>query len=300
MNHSTSNSDERPRLGIIGELATRYQTLAFFALTLVVTWALWVPAAVGLVGESPVVLNGLFFLGAFGPPIAAVAVTWLTGRRVWPFIAEALRPHVSSRWYLLALVLPVAYFTVPNTLVYAALGRTLDATLLPGRSVAFLVGVAVVALIGGGQEELGWRGFALPRLQSDYGPVRASLAVGVGWACWHLPLFLTSWRRSNLPFVAYLPMVVGMAFFFTWLYNASGSVLVVMVLHGAQNAANGLLPIPGSEVLAAPFPLPVVVGQVVGVWIPVALLVWVVGPSLGFDGETAGAPAVSNGEPNTA
>ncbi len=105
---------------------------------------------------------------------------------------------------------------------------------------------------------------------------------------------MTTWRATNVPFVAYLPMVVGMAFFFTWLYNVSGSVLVVMVLHGAQNAANGLLPLPGSEALTAPFPLPVIVAQVIGVWIPVAVLLWVVGPSLGYDGpdpdgETTGA-----------
>jgi len=300
MTHSTSNPDERPRLGIVGELAAQYQTVAFFALTFAVTWALWIPAAVGLVGESPVVSNGLFFLGAFGPPVAAVAVTWLTGRRVWPFLVEALRPRVSPRWYLLAVVLPIGYFAVPNAVVYAALGRPLDPALLPGRVVAFLVGVAVVALVGGGQEELGWRGFALPRLQSDYGPVGATLVVGVVWACWHLPLSLTGWRSANVPFPAYLLMVVGMAFFFTWLYNVSGSVLVAIVLHGAQNAANGLLPVRGSEALTAPFPLPVLVAQVVGVWVPVAVLLWVVGPSLGFDGETGDAPAVSSGDPNTA
>jgi membrane protease YdiL (CAAX protease family) len=294
MDQSTPHSDRTPRLGALGELATRHPTGAFFALAFAASWALWVPAATGLVADSPALVNGLFLLGAFGPPVAALAVVWLAGRRVWAYLGEALAPRVSPRWYLLAIVLPVAYFAVPNGTVYAALGRSFDPSMLPGRIVAFFVGVAVVTLVGGGQEELGWRGFALPRLQADYGPVTATVAVGVAWACWHLPLFMTTWRATNVPFVAYLPMVVGMAFFFTWLYNVSGSVLVVMVLHGAQNAANGLLPLPGSEALTAPFPLPVIVAQVIGVWIPVGVLLWVVGPSLGYDGpdsdgETTGA-----------
>jgi membrane protease YdiL (CAAX protease family) len=300
MTHSTSNPDDRPRLGPVGELATRHQTVAFFALTLALTWTLWVPAALGLVGDSPVVGGGLFFLGAFGPPVAAVTVTWLTGRRVWPYLVEALCPRVSPRWYLLALILPVAYFAVPNAVVYAALGRPFDPSLLPVRVGAFLVGVVAVTLVGGGQEELGWRGFALPRLQSDYGPVPATVAVGVAWAPWHLPLSLTGWRSASVPFPAYLLMVVGMAFFFTWLYNVSGSVLVVMVLHGAQNAANGLLPVSASEALTAPFPLPVVVGQVLGVWVPVALLLWVVGPSLGFDGTSEDTRTPPDDGPHTA
>jgi len=296
MDYSTSCSDRTPRLGVLGELATRHSTVAFFALAFAASWALWVPAATGLVADSPAVMNGMFFLGAFGPPVAAVILPWLAGRPVRAFLVKALAPRVSPRWYLLAIVLPVAYFAVPNAAVYAALGRSFDPSMLPGRTVAFFVGVVVVTLVGGGQEELGWRGFALPRLQADYGPVPATVAVGVAWACWHLPLFMTTWRDTNVPFVAYLPMVVGMAFFFTWLYNVSGSVLVVMVLHGAQNAANGLLPLPGSEALTAPFPLSVIVAQVVGVWIPVAVLLWVVGPSLGYDNpESDGETAATDG-----
>ncbi len=137
MDHSTSRSDRTPRLGVLGELATRHSTVAFFALAFAASWALWVPAATGLVADSPALVNGLFLLGAFGPPVAALAVTWLAGRRVRTFLVEALAPRVSPRWYLLAIALPVAYFAVPNATVYAALGRSFDPSMLPGRIVRF-------------------------------------------------------------------------------------------------------------------------------------------------------------------
>ncbi|MFB6074492.1 MAG: lysostaphin resistance A-like protein [Haloarculaceae archaeon] len=272
-----------PRLGVLGRIANEHQVPAFAALTLAWSWAAWLPLSLGVI-DAGGTTNPLVFVGGFGPPVAAVVVTWLTGRRVRSFLREALHWRVAPRWYLAALALPVAYLTIPNGAVYAFLGRSFEVSALLRRLPQLPLALVALALVGGGQEELGWRGFALDRLQSRYGPVPATLGLGVLWACWHLPLFLTPWHHSNVPFPAYLLIVVGTAFVFTWLYNVTGSVLVTMLLHGTNNVASGMVPIPASEALSAPFPLSAVVGQVIGVWIPVAVLLLLVGSSLGYSG----------------
>ncbi|WP_420028571.1 CPBP family intramembrane glutamic endopeptidase [Halorussus lipolyticus] len=81
-------------------------------------------------------------------------------------------------------------------------GASVNPELLPERVSLVFVSFVTIALIGGGNEEPGWRGFALPKLQERYAPVPATLILGVVWAFCHLPLLATvrqrstGWRRS--------------------------------------------------------------------------------------------------------
>ena len=86
--------------------------------------------------------------------------------------------------------------------------------------------VANRAELGGGQEEPGWRGFALDRLVARHSPIRATLLLGVVWGLWHLPL-------CGLGFVGPLMFVS----FSTRRYNRSGSVLLCVLLHASFTPA---------------------------------------------------------------
>lgn len=82
-------------------------------------------------------------------------------------------------------------------------------------------------------EELGLRGFALPRLQQRMSPFAASLVLGVLWGLWHLPLLL---GRDPVSVVAFLLLGIALTFVFTWLFNGSGgSLLPPLLLHATQN-----------------------------------------------------------------
>jgi membrane protease YdiL (CAAX protease family) len=84
----------------------------------------------------------------------------------------------------------------------------------------------LVVTIGGGFEEPGWRGFALPRLQLRHSPIRATLILGLVWGIWHIPLY-------GLGFVGPICFV----FFYTWLYNRTGSILLCILLHASFTPA---------------------------------------------------------------
>jgi membrane protease YdiL (CAAX protease family) len=107
--------------------------------------------------------------------------------------------------------------------------------------------LTTIRLIGGGNEEPGWRGFALPELQQTLPPFVATLGLGVLWALWHIPLigvngggfgaFLLSgpeWIVIGLTLIS----ITTHAFWYAWLYNRTGSVLLCVILHGSYNAAN--------------------------------------------------------------
>ena len=103
----------------------------------------------------------------------------------------------------------------------------------------------VAIFFGGGPlgEEIGWRGFALPRMQSCFGPLKATLLLGVLWTFWHFPEFFSSAQLGGpsaglTPFYIHLPiflvMVTAIAIIMTWVFNhTGGSVFIAVLLHAS-------------------------------------------------------------------
>src|SRR5437879_12254569 len=93
-------------------------------------------------------------------------------------------------------------------------------------------------------EEIGWRGYALPRLAARFGLARASLLLGLIWACWHLPQFFIpeadTYRQS---FLVYVLQVTALSVAMAWLYaRTNGSLLLVMLLRSAVTNAKDIVP----------------------------------------------------------
>jgi membrane protease YdiL (CAAX protease family) len=86
-------------------------------------------------------------------------------------------------------------------------------------------------------EELGLRGFALPRLQKTNSPFRASLIIGLLWGAWHLPVLI---GRDVVSVVAFGLLSFGLSFLFTYMFNGSGGSLIpVLLFHATQNWEEG-------------------------------------------------------------
>ena len=204
-----------------------HQVASFFILTFVLSWSMWLISY--LSGDS--VLRFVFFgLGGFGPMISAATITKYTGGPIREWAARIVHWRVPARWYLYAFGLPVLIWTFIN-LELALLGQEIDVSLLPGRLLTALGTFFLVLTVGGGFEEPGWRGFALGRLQQRLSPVRATLLLGFIWGLWHLPLY-----GPLAPL-----LITALAFFYTYLYNKTGSVLLVILLHATITPANDTL-----------------------------------------------------------
>ena len=164
-------------------------------------------------------------LGAFGPAVAAWIVLRTTGGSVRAWARQILHWRVKPRWYLYALGLPVLLLVAVNGAL-ALVGKDIDVSLLGQRAPSYLATFAFVALLGGGQEEPGWRGFALPRLQQRLTPLRATLLLAVLWGLWHLPIY-------GVGFVG--PMLF--AVFYTYVVQPDRQLGLCMLLHGSFTAA---------------------------------------------------------------
>jgi uncharacterized protein len=229
--------------------------LRFFSLTYAVTWTCFV-ASLALSGSAPsfvstlsVLRTPLLILGTFAPSLVAFALTaraeGTAGMKV--LLRRTYQWPSTIRWYLFA----VGYLAAIKLAVVVIHRLLADAWPRFGTDPWYLIAAAVVIStpVQAG-EEIGWRGYALPRLAARMGLPRASLVLGLIWACWHLPLFFVPGLNQygqSFPLFALGGIALSVAI--AWLYaHTEGSVGMAMLMHSAVNQTTGIVPtnVPGA------------------------------------------------------
>ncbi len=200
----------------------------FYALAFAISWAGWLPALLrqwSVPGFSSILWLGLTAIGALGPAIAA----WIVDRKT----SRAFCRGTSWRWLLAAALAPAFLLLATDRLSSATLGLHAQGA-VRGWPILWVATMAVGANVW---EEVGWRAYALRRLQEVMQPWAAALVVGIFWAGWHLPLFLSGWSgMTHIPLGWWVFRIVGTSVIMAWLYNRTrGSLWGVTVFHIGSN-----------------------------------------------------------------
>lgn len=237
----------------------RHPLTAYVLIAFAFSWIIEAPVALAAQGIIPVELPApavaiAVIVATFGPTVGAFAVTAaIEGRRG---VLRMLRRYVQWRagigWYLFVLVGIPAIIILATLVVPGAVAsyQPILGSLLAAYPMAFLLTVFLGGPLG---EEPGWRGFALPRLQDRFGPLRGSLLLGVVWAAWHLPLFWSGvWTPPTVAnVVMFTVMIVALTVIMTWVYNhTDGSLLIMILMHASFNTF-------ANRVAAPLFPAPI-------------------------------------------
>jgi len=200
----------------------------FLGLTLALSWfVFWGPLALFKIPAISFVSNVrgpiwaiiLFIIGGFVPSLTALFLVWRkegkTGIR--SLLRRIVQFKLGWRWYGFMLLI-VVVGTAGLILINKLLGHSFDGSLFITQLSSFLP----LLILGPLSEELGWRGYALERLQTRWNALTASLIIGVVWALWHLPLFFmmgTSQHELALPFVSFMIKVLATSILYTWIFN---------------------------------------------------------------------------------
>jgi len=198
-------------------------------LAFALAWWIWILYAFNIIFLGPIF--------ALGPLLAAIIVTVLTGGKAGlkALLSRMVRWRVGLRWYAAALGLPVGVYLFALSLnvlsgANASTAEQFGSWYLIFPLFAFSL---LFPLSGAFGEELGWRGYALPRVQARVSALAAALIIGVIQTAWHLPLFIS---YPSAPLVPVILGYLGLGILATWVFNNTrGSVLMTMVLHASFN-----------------------------------------------------------------
>ena len=248
--------------------------LNFFLLTYTVSWICFFAGAAGAGAFGQPVLaqlrEPLFLLGTFTPALVAL---WLTARAegrsgINSLLDRVLHWNVGGRWYVFAIGY-MAAVKLAVALTHRAIAGTWPH--FGNEPWYLIVGAIMISTPVQSGEEVGWRGYALPRLAARMGFARAGVLLGVIWAAWHLPFFfvpgIDMYRQSFLLFVF---SVTALSVAITWLYvRTNGSLLLTMLMHSAVNQTVGIVSDVGKpgNLFALRVPLSFLL-TVVFLWIP--------------------------------
>ena len=212
----------------------RRPVVTYFTLTFLISWtgALAV-AAPPLIRHQPLPkMTGIlmFPVMLLGPSFAGIVLTRIvdgkSGLRV--LFSQMFRAWVPPRWYTALLIPPLLVLTV---LLF--LERFVSPVYAPNR---FYIGI-LFGIPAGFLEEIGWMGYAFPKMRSQSDGLAPSILLGLFWALWHLPVInylgtATPHGDYWLPFfLAFSLAMTAMRVLIAWIYTNTGSVLLAQLLH---------------------------------------------------------------------
>ncbi|MES1205804.1 MAG: CPBP family intramembrane glutamic endopeptidase [Pseudomonadota bacterium] len=250
----------------------------FFVLASFLSWIAWTPLVAAGLGWTSVRFSPyLHLVGGLGPLLAGLIVTVVCDGRAG--LARLIERCITVRgrygWIAFAVFAPLLLFVISAVLMIGA-GQGQVAWGDVGRSVEYPAlsrgeyWIANIICYGMG-EEVGWRGFALPRLQARRAGLTSAVLVGGAWAAWHLPLFAFAGGMSSMGIggiAGWLFSIITGSILMTWLFNTSrGSVLAVALFHGVldivmTSPVKGALPsIMGAIITICGLAVPVIFGS---------------------------------------
>jgi uncharacterized protein len=212
---------------------------------------IWAGILFGLTGTSAVLMtitgvdptttfSPAILLAAYAPGLAAIAVASARGS-----LRQLFRPmlvwRINIGWYALVLGAPMIMVLAANAIHLLAGGRAPASAIGPAALLPML-GPLIVAPMA---EEIGWRGFAQPRLQVGHSALVASVIIGLIWATWHQwPILAPGGEFQPLDVAGGYLRLVSTAILYGWLLNSTGSLLLVVIAHIAHNLALDVIPTP--------------------------------------------------------
>ena len=261
-----SSAASRQESGIKA-FAKHHPLTTYFVLAYALTWVFVIPImlsqrGLGLVSLPDSLLFVFLLVSTYsGPlPAALIMTSILDGRegrrQLW---RRVFQWRVGLGWYLLVLAAYPAVF-LAGLSVYSGSAPWLALIENWQLILTFYLPAAVIGILFPSLgEEPGWRGFALPRLQQQYGPLIGTLILAVLHGLWHLPVYFIPGAILEGPFdltqfAANTCLLITLTFFWTWLFNHAGqSVFFAMFVHGVSNATSGLIPMLDIETINDPW-----------------------------------------------
>ncbi len=221
----------------------KHEILSFIFITYLCSWTIWgilYSSYIGIIDKSLHNEHITFFiiLGLFMPSTMSIVLTGCLYKRkgLKELLIRLTKWRFNPIYYVFVTGYMAAIFYI-TFLICSILGNNIKIDFYKNPLYILFYAILQLALGGPLGEEIGWRGFLLPRLQRKLSPFQASLVIAIVWACWHLPLFfIVSTAQYGTSFHVFLIATIGYAIAITWVFNrTNGSLIFPLLFHTAIN-----------------------------------------------------------------
>jgi membrane protease YdiL (CAAX protease family) len=247
--------DKEKLMTTIKNFFKSHPVLTYFALTFIFTWGCMAiavyPGGFPITDEQFETAGALVYVAMLvGPSVAGILLTGLLDGRAGfrELLSRLIRWRVEARWYAVALLTaPLMITTILLGLSFVS-SQFQPAIFTSDGKPAVVLSAIAAGLVVGFFEELGWSGFAVPRLKRRYGVLNTGLIVGFVWGAWH---FLPFWQSDTFSAAFPLFLLLGQLFswlppyriLMVWIYDRTESLLVSVLMHASLMASlNALVP----------------------------------------------------------
>lgn len=225
---------------------TNKELMTYFLMTIIITWILWIPSILNSKEiEVPLFLLIISMMASFTPSIMGL----ILNRRYLGVdsFKKDMRKRLDFKFSKIWLIkIPVFFITLAGVSYKLTFLFVKDFN--PVNTISWMMTPLLfiqILFIGGALgEEIGWRGFAYPRMYKIISPLLATLILGGLWSLWHLPLFFMEGTvQSNMPIWQFMLQNTLLAFFYTWLYHKTrGNLWLMIYLHAVANTTAVFFP----------------------------------------------------------
>lgn len=231
--------------------------IRFLISTFLFTWTLCIPSVLEYFGVisygSEELSAGIYLItliiGAFGPAFGSYVALRNEGQS----FNKHLRKAISIKGIKKMGVSLIGILVIPliingcSILLGMLLGLEIPPTPLPSTQwytpyLLYLPYLLFVSFLGGGQEEIGWRGYLQGELMKTYSPQVTSLIIGFFWGVWHTPLWFMLWDgHAFTPYIGFVLMTMSISLVYSYIYQKSdGDIMTMILFHGSNNAAHAV------------------------------------------------------------
>jgi membrane protease YdiL (CAAX protease family) len=224
----------------------------FFFVTFLWSWLFWIiPIILSRIGVISIInfkssIYGLLvIIGAFGPAMGAfISLYTIDGKGS---VKKYLKSFISLNfgWKVwLAIILVTGFSSFIAWFVPELFGENRLQSNLPNIYI-LPVYILFILFLGGGQEEIGWRGYILSFLERKFGLIIGSLILGIIWSIWHIPLwYFPGSNQIYMNFFGFIVLCIGGSYFYSWVIASSGNRLLSgIIVHGFANGFMEFFPL---------------------------------------------------------
>ncbi len=229
----------------------------FLVSTFLFSWILWIPSVLEYFGVislgSEELSNTVYFItiiiGAFGPAFGSYMALRNEEESFKKHLKKAFSRKGINKWGLTLMVILAIPLVINGSSILVGRLLQLDIPPMPLPSdpwytpyLLYIPYLLFVSILGGGQEEIGWRGYLQGELVKQYNPAVTSLIIGFFWGVWHTPLWFMLWDGHTFtPYTGFVLMTMSISFVYTYLHQKTdGNMLAMILFHGSNNAAHAL------------------------------------------------------------